>query len=173
MLPTSSDHQTYNSIKTLLYNSPNITNLKFYSSSEASKPEMRFLMVTRILDWLAMSRSGVVDNSGSPVLRAFASIRRVCHSASLKIITSPRRSSLSRVILSDPACQTGVRLWIRIRESWMDAVKSLAWKLMMTELMETNIPSMICSAKPYLPPVLHAHTHTNVVRSTQPSIPPG
>lgn len=115
---------------------------------------MRFLMVTRILDWFAMSRSGVVDSSGSPMSSAFASIRSVCHSASLKIITSPRRSSFRRVILSDPDSQMGVRLWIKIRESWMDAVKSLAWKFITTELMETHIPSMICSAKPYLPPEL-------------------
>ena len=121
-------------------------------------PEIRFLMVTLILDWLAMSRSGVVDNSGSPVLRALASILRVCHSASLNIITSPRRSSFSRVILSDPVCQTGVLLWMRIRDNWIDAVKSLAWKLITTELIETHIPSMICSAKPYLPPVLYQYT---------------
>jgi len=115
-------------------------------------------MVTRILDWFAIRRSGVVDNNVSPVLRAFASILSVCHSASLKIMTSPRRSSFSLVIFRDPACQTGVRLWIKIRESWMDAVKSFARKLMTTELMETHIPSMICSAKPYLPPVLYLHT---------------
>ena len=38
----------------------------------------------------------------------------------------------------------------------MDAAKAFALKLTTTELMDTNIPSMILSAKPYFPPELQA-----------------
>ena len=72
---------------------------------EIHVPASFFLIVMRILDWFAMRRSGVVIKCGLPVLSAFASIRNVCHSASLNIITSPINSFFSLVRFNEPADQ--------------------------------------------------------------------
>ena len=70
----------------------------------------------RVLLWLAIRRSGVVARVGSPVSSALASMRSVCHSASLKMRISPRSSSLMRVSRRSPVCHRGVLLWMMMRE---------------------------------------------------------
>ena len=81
-------------------------------------PVSFFLMVILIFDWLAMSLRGVVGRFLLTPSNALASIRSVCQSTSLNMSTSPRASSLIRVIRRSATCHVGVLLCTIIRESY-------------------------------------------------------
>ena len=75
----------------------------FFTMIIRHSPLIFFLMTMRQCDWLVMSRSG--DRPWSRVERA--SIFTVCHWSSLKISTSPRSGSRSRVMRRSLRCQDG------------------------------------------------------------------
>ena len=104
--------QLLNDISVLLF-------FNYIATSDFNLPESRFLIIILVFDWFAISRSGVVTRLACPLRsRAFASILKVCHSASLKMRISPRNSSFRRVSRRSPFCQSGVLLEITIRETW-------------------------------------------------------